>query len=84
MKSLRVLGRSKVTGLTTLLVAMDYSAAPNIQAQVPGIASTEWGAQAFVSRLVMEAVLFDADVEWSACFANIFTTPCLTRDKDRD
>ncbi|KAJ1360479.1 hypothetical protein KIN20_019465 [Parelaphostrongylus tenuis] len=45
-----------VTGLTALPVAMAYSAAPSIQAQVPAIASTERGAQAFVLRLVMETI----------------------------
>ncbi|KAJ1368443.1 hypothetical protein KIN20_029572 [Parelaphostrongylus tenuis] len=39
-----------------LWVAMVYSTAPNIQAQVPGIASSKGGAQAFVHRLVMQTV----------------------------
>ncbi|KAJ1354173.1 hypothetical protein KIN20_011015 [Parelaphostrongylus tenuis] len=30
---------------------------------------------------VSQIVFFDADVKWSACFANIFITTCLTRDK---
>ncbi|KAJ1360480.1 hypothetical protein KIN20_019466 [Parelaphostrongylus tenuis] len=46
-----------VTGLTTLPVAMVYSGAPTIQAQVPGIASSEGGAQTFVRRLVMQTVI---------------------------
>ncbi|KAJ1362804.1 hypothetical protein KIN20_022484 [Parelaphostrongylus tenuis] len=44
-----------VTGFT-LPVAMVYSTAPDVQAQVPGIASSEGGAQAFVQRLVMQTV----------------------------
>ncbi|KAJ1361749.1 hypothetical protein KIN20_021083 [Parelaphostrongylus tenuis] len=44
-----------VTGFT-LPVAMVYSSAPDVQAQVPGIASSEGGAQTFVSRLVMQTV----------------------------
>ncbi|KAJ1369659.1 hypothetical protein KIN20_031170 [Parelaphostrongylus tenuis] len=43
-----------VTGLTTMPVAMVYSAVPNIQAQVPDIAPNEGGARAFVQRLVMQ------------------------------
>ncbi|KAJ1361020.1 hypothetical protein KIN20_020167 [Parelaphostrongylus tenuis] len=43
-------------GLTTLPPAMDYSGASNIQARLPGIASSEGCAQAFVSRLVMQTV----------------------------
>ncbi|KAJ1361334.1 hypothetical protein KIN20_020550 [Parelaphostrongylus tenuis] len=35
---------------------MVYSTVPTIQAQFPGIATTEGGAQAFVSRLVMQTV----------------------------
>ncbi|KAJ1353542.1 hypothetical protein KIN20_010187 [Parelaphostrongylus tenuis] len=45
-----------VTGLRTLPVPMVYTTAPTIQAQFPGIATTERGAQAFVSRLVMQTV----------------------------
>ncbi|KAJ1361019.1 hypothetical protein KIN20_020166 [Parelaphostrongylus tenuis] len=45
-----------VTGLTTLPIAMVYSTTLSIRAQVPGIASTEGGAQAFVSRLVTQTV----------------------------
>ncbi|KAJ1360453.1 hypothetical protein KIN20_019425 [Parelaphostrongylus tenuis] len=50
-------GTFNVTGLTTLTVAMVYSAAPTIQAQVPGIAFSEGGAQAFVHRLVIQTVI---------------------------
>ncbi|KAJ1353173.1 hypothetical protein KIN20_009746 [Parelaphostrongylus tenuis] len=46
-----------VSGITTLPAAMAYSDKPEISAQVPGIASTRDGAQAFVSRLVMQTVL---------------------------
>ncbi|KAJ1365870.1 hypothetical protein KIN20_026332 [Parelaphostrongylus tenuis] len=49
-----------VTGLTTLPIAMAYSTAPAVQAQVPGIASSEGGAQTFVMRLVMRNIA-DAD-----------------------
>ncbi|KAJ1354886.1 hypothetical protein KIN20_011972 [Parelaphostrongylus tenuis] len=35
---------------------MVYSTAPNVQAQVPGIATSKGGAQAFVQRLVMQTV----------------------------
>ncbi|KAJ1360328.1 hypothetical protein KIN20_019264 [Parelaphostrongylus tenuis] len=45
-----------VTGLRTSPVPMVYSTAPTIQAHFPGIATTEGGAQAFVSRLVMQTV----------------------------
>ncbi|KAJ1365869.1 hypothetical protein KIN20_026330 [Parelaphostrongylus tenuis] len=45
-----------VTGLTTLPVAMVYSTAPDVQAQVPGISSSKGSAQAFVQRLVMQTV----------------------------
>ncbi|KAJ1373649.1 hypothetical protein KIN20_036117 [Parelaphostrongylus tenuis] len=44
-----------VTGFT-LPVAMAYSAAPSVQAVVPGIATSEAGATGFVQRLVMQAV----------------------------
>ncbi|KAJ1371061.1 hypothetical protein KIN20_032932 [Parelaphostrongylus tenuis] len=51
-KSLNVIAtRSRtfdVTGLTTLPVAMAYSTAPDVHAQVPGIASREGGAQASI------------------------------------
>ncbi|KAJ1369117.1 hypothetical protein KIN20_030514 [Parelaphostrongylus tenuis] len=46
----------KVTGFTTLPVAMAYSSAPALRAKVPGIAADMGGAQAFISRLVMRAV----------------------------
>ncbi|KAJ1363981.1 hypothetical protein KIN20_023961 [Parelaphostrongylus tenuis] len=45
-----------VTGFTTLPVAMIYSTAPDVQAQIPGIASSEGGAQAFVLHLVMQTI----------------------------
>ncbi|KAJ1360683.1 hypothetical protein KIN20_019712 [Parelaphostrongylus tenuis] len=35
---------------------MAYSTAPDVQAQFPGIASSEGGAQAIVQRLVMQTV----------------------------
>ncbi|KAJ1355169.1 hypothetical protein KIN20_012477 [Parelaphostrongylus tenuis] len=44
-----------VTGFT-LPVAMVYSTATDVQAQVPGIATTEAGARGFVERLVMQTV----------------------------
>ncbi|KAJ1355771.1 hypothetical protein KIN20_013312 [Parelaphostrongylus tenuis] len=40
----------------TLPVAMVYSTAPDVQAQVPGIATSEAGAIGFVQRLVMQTV----------------------------
>ncbi|KAJ1372088.1 hypothetical protein KIN20_034148 [Parelaphostrongylus tenuis] len=51
--ALRTLGRSIVTGLTTLPVAMVYSGAPTIRAQVLGIAFSEGGAQAFLALTVI-------------------------------
>ncbi|KAJ1353912.1 hypothetical protein KIN20_010698 [Parelaphostrongylus tenuis] len=44
-----------VTGFT-LPVAMVYSTAPAVSAQVPGIATTEAGAKGFVERLVKQTV----------------------------
>ncbi|KAJ1361743.1 hypothetical protein KIN20_021076 [Parelaphostrongylus tenuis] len=44
-----------VTGFT-FPVAMVYSTATEVQARVPGIATSEAGAQGFVSRLVMQTV----------------------------
>ncbi|KAJ1358354.1 hypothetical protein KIN20_016768 [Parelaphostrongylus tenuis] len=44
-----------VTGFT-LPVSMVYATTTDIQAQIPGIASSKEGAQAFVSRLVMQTV----------------------------
>ncbi|KAJ1367317.1 hypothetical protein KIN20_028209 [Parelaphostrongylus tenuis] len=41
---------------SSLPVAMVYSTATNVQAQIPGIASTEGNAKAFVQRLVMQTV----------------------------
>ncbi|KAJ1368921.1 hypothetical protein KIN20_030281 [Parelaphostrongylus tenuis] len=40
----------------TLPVGMAYSTAPDVQAQFPGIATSEGGAQAFVQRLVIQTV----------------------------
>ncbi|KAJ1370319.1 hypothetical protein KIN20_032014 [Parelaphostrongylus tenuis] len=40
----------------TLPVAMVYSASPDVRARVPSIATDMGGAQAFVSRLVMQTV----------------------------
>ncbi|KAJ1371059.1 hypothetical protein KIN20_032930 [Parelaphostrongylus tenuis] len=54
-----ILARSRtfnVTGLTTLPVAMVYSTAPDVQAQIPGISPSEGSAQAFVLRIVMQTV----------------------------
>ncbi|KAJ1349535.1 hypothetical protein KIN20_005124 [Parelaphostrongylus tenuis] len=45
-----------VTGFP-LPVAMAYSNAADVQAQVPGIASSEVAAQTFVDRLVMQTIL---------------------------
>ncbi|KAJ1357451.1 hypothetical protein KIN20_015604 [Parelaphostrongylus tenuis] len=42
----------------TLPVAMAYSTAIDIQSRVPGIATSEAGARAFVQRLVMQ-IVFD-------------------------
>ncbi|KAJ1372095.1 hypothetical protein KIN20_034157 [Parelaphostrongylus tenuis] len=44
-----------VTGFT-LPVSMAYSTAPRVQAQFPGISTSEESAQAFVQRLVMQTV----------------------------
>ncbi|KAJ1346453.1 hypothetical protein KIN20_001234 [Parelaphostrongylus tenuis] len=44
-----------VTGFT-IPVAIVYSAAPDVQVRVPGIASSEAGAEGFVERLVMQTV----------------------------
>ncbi|KAJ1369941.1 hypothetical protein KIN20_031554 [Parelaphostrongylus tenuis] len=44
-----------VTGFA-LPVAMVYSTAPDVQVQVPGIATSEAGAIGFVQRLVMQTV----------------------------
>ncbi|KAJ1353672.1 hypothetical protein KIN20_017690 [Parelaphostrongylus tenuis] len=41
----------------TLPVAMVYTAAPDVQARVPGIATSEPGAKGFVERLVMQTVI---------------------------
>ncbi|KAJ1369660.1 hypothetical protein KIN20_031172 [Parelaphostrongylus tenuis] len=46
-----------VTGFTTLLVAMAYTENTAVSAQVPGIARSKGGAQAFVQRLVMQTIL---------------------------
>ncbi|KAJ1353353.1 hypothetical protein KIN20_009963 [Parelaphostrongylus tenuis] len=43
-----------VSGLTTLPVAMAYTDKPDVAAQVRGISTSKDGAQAFVSRLVMQ------------------------------
>ncbi|KAJ1346454.1 hypothetical protein KIN20_001235 [Parelaphostrongylus tenuis] len=40
----------------TLPVAMVYSAAPDVRARIPGIATDMGGAQGFVLRLVMQTV----------------------------
>ncbi|KAJ1362680.1 hypothetical protein KIN20_022329 [Parelaphostrongylus tenuis] len=45
-----------VSGFTTLPVAMVYTDTTTVSSQVPGIATTKGGAQAFVSRLVMQTV----------------------------
>ncbi|KAJ1353354.1 hypothetical protein KIN20_009963 [Parelaphostrongylus tenuis] len=45
-----------VSGLTTLPVAMAYTDKPDVAAQVRGISTSKDGAQAFVSRLVMQTV----------------------------
>ncbi|KAJ1370257.1 hypothetical protein KIN20_031946 [Parelaphostrongylus tenuis] len=45
-----------VTGLTTLRVAMAYSSALDVQAQVPGIASNKRAAQTFAQRLLMQTI----------------------------
>ncbi|KAJ1362065.1 hypothetical protein KIN20_021475 [Parelaphostrongylus tenuis] len=47
-----------VTGITTLPSAMIYADKPDVVAQVPGIATSRNGAQAFVSRLVMQTQTF--------------------------
>ncbi|KAJ1374976.1 hypothetical protein KIN20_038193 [Parelaphostrongylus tenuis] len=44
-----------VTGFT-LPVAMVYSEEPTVSARVPGVATSEAGAKAFVERLVMQTV----------------------------
>ncbi|KAJ1359421.1 hypothetical protein KIN20_018146 [Parelaphostrongylus tenuis] len=44
----------KVMGFTTLPPNMVYAATTDVSAQVPGMASSKDGAQAFVSRLVMQ------------------------------
>ncbi|KAJ1368797.1 hypothetical protein KIN20_030122, partial [Parelaphostrongylus tenuis] len=46
-----------VGGFTTLPVAMVYTDMPSVSSQVTGIATSKGGAQAFVSRLVMQTVL---------------------------
>ncbi|KAJ1362298.1 hypothetical protein KIN20_021815 [Parelaphostrongylus tenuis] len=48
-------GNFTVSGFT-LPVAMAYSSATNVLAQVPGIATSEAGARGFVERLVKQTV----------------------------
>ncbi|KAJ1361647.1 hypothetical protein KIN20_020942 [Parelaphostrongylus tenuis] len=45
-----------VSGFTTLPVAMVYTDMAAVSSQVAGIATSKGGAQAFVSRLVMQTV----------------------------
>ncbi|KAJ1369429.1 hypothetical protein KIN20_030883 [Parelaphostrongylus tenuis] len=53
-------GRARIVTFTatgfTLPVAMVYTKEPNVLARVPGIATSEAGAKAFVERLVMQTV----------------------------
>ncbi|KAJ1350193.1 hypothetical protein KIN20_005926 [Parelaphostrongylus tenuis] len=44
------------TGFTTLPASMAYTDMPTVSSQVSGIATSKGGAQAFVSRLVMQTV----------------------------
>ncbi|KAJ1354298.1 hypothetical protein KIN20_011181 [Parelaphostrongylus tenuis] len=45
-----------VTGFTTLPAPLVYAGMPAVSPQIPGIAANKQGAQAFVSRLVMQTV----------------------------
>ncbi|KAJ1372996.1 hypothetical protein KIN20_035314 [Parelaphostrongylus tenuis] len=53
-----------VTGLT-LPVAMVYTEEPSVVARVPGIATNEAGAKAFVERLVMQTTTNIIMANWS-------------------
>ncbi|KAJ1367926.1 hypothetical protein KIN20_028954 [Parelaphostrongylus tenuis] len=55
-----------VTGFTTLPAAMVYTDKLEVSAQIPGTATSERGAQAFVKRMIMQTTTNIIMANWSS------------------